>query len=545
MSDYLSFNGIFKRKEKGGSNGSSVIDDTSNSAIDKTWSINKLLATFPPLNHTHQIVSINGLQAALDNKQPIGNYILGDDSRLTNARIPTGAAGGDLSGTFPNPTLANSGVQAGTYTLPTITVDAKGRITSASAGTAGTVTSVGLTLPTSIFTVNNSPITGNGTLDATLVQQTANLVFASPTTGIGTPQFRAIAISDLPVATNGTNSNTQIVRADDSRLSNARLPIAHNHVVTEVTGLQAALDGKVDSTDARLTNARIPTGTSGGDLSGNYPDPVLANISGLVAGTYNWASVTVDAKGRVTAISANTPPSGGGAGIDDGVTATTSTWSSSKISSDYVSNTDSRLTNSRTPTGTAGGSLSGTFPNPALAEIATFGTRIISWGTTAPALAQRTDKMLWFEPSALPQPWEWDAVNSLWRSAPVFFDLKPVTLLSGVASPTSWRDFKAFPLPYRNLWIDEMWLTVDTSPGAHSSTNYWTITATASSTSAGTVNLFSMDTRTHTTAGLRSTRYTPYRYINDVTQILISGTRTGTPANPHVNCGVIFKFVKS
>ena len=37
---------------------------------------------------------------------PPGGYVTGSDSRLSNARTPTGAARGALSGTYPNPSLA-------------------------------------------------------------------------------------------------------------------------------------------------------------------------------------------------------------------------------------------------------------------------------------------------------------------------------------------------------------------------------------------------------------------------------------------------------
>jgi len=63
-------------------------------------------------------------------------------------------------------------------------------------GGGGSVTSVGLSLP-SIFSVSGSPVTTSGTLTGSLANQTANTIFAGPTSGgAAAPTFRALVAND-------------------------------------------------------------------------------------------------------------------------------------------------------------------------------------------------------------------------------------------------------------------------------------------------------------------------------------------------------------
>jgi collagen type VII alpha len=56
-----------------------------------------------------------------------GTAVITTDSRLSNSRTPSGAAGGDLTGSYPSPTLGAVGT-AGQYTK--VTTDSKGRVTA-------------------------------------------------------------------------------------------------------------------------------------------------------------------------------------------------------------------------------------------------------------------------------------------------------------------------------------------------------------------------------------------------------------------------------
>jgi len=146
-------------------------------------------------SHDHTIANVTNLQTALDGKMDDGE-----------------SAGGDLTGTYPNPALAATTVSAASYgtasSVPAITVDSKGRLTAAS--------------NTSIAIANTA------------------------VSGLGNSSTRNV----------GTTAGT-VAAGDDSRFSSG--------------------------------GGGAPTGPAGGDLAGTYPNPTVT--SGANHG-HTWGQIT-------------------------------------------------------------------------------------------------------------------------------------------------------------------------------------------------------------------------------------------------------------
>jgi len=102
-------------------------------------------------------------------------------------------------------------------------------------GGSGTVTSVAMTVP-SILTVSGSPITTSGTLALALANQSANTVFAGPSSGgAAAPTFRALAAADVSFAELVANKAT-----DFSTLNNTKYPTTlatYDEIVGAANGL--------------------------------------------------------------------------------------------------------------------------------------------------------------------------------------------------------------------------------------------------------------------------------------------------------------------
>ncbi len=177
-------------------------------------------------------------------------------------------------------------------------------------GGSGTVTSVGLSLP-SIFTVSGSPVTTSGTLTGTLATQAANTVFAGPTTGVdAAPTFRALVAADvpnldaakittgtLPEARGGTNQSTYTL--GDLLYASAADTLGRlaGNITTTRKFLRQVGAGASSAAPAWDTiqagDVPVMVGDSGaGGTAGLVPAPAVGDATKYLKGDGTWATVT-------------------------------------------------------------------------------------------------------------------------------------------------------------------------------------------------------------------------------------------------------------
>lgn len=174
---------------------------------------------------------------------------------------------------------------------------------------AGTVTSVGLTMP-SWLAVAGSPVTAAGTLSVTGASQAAGVFLASPSGAVGAMAPRAIIGTDLPAPTaatlGGVESLAAIAHTWLDSISTAGAPHASQPSCSDLSGVAPSCS--VDATNATniasgtLPAARLPTTL-----------PANSTFSGnnVYSGTSTWRGAllipirVVTAAGTVT-VSATT-----------------------------------------------------------------------------------------------------------------------------------------------------------------------------------------------------------------------------------------------
>jgi hypothetical protein len=234
-----------------------------------------------------------------------GNIVGTSDSQtLANKTFDTASNTFKVSGTQINAISGSTNTLASTTGALTsghcVNIDASGNLKDSGAacssgGGTGTVTSVGLSdgSTSPIYAISGSPVTTSGTLTFTLATQSANTVFAGPSSGAAAqPAFRGLVGADLP------NPSASTLGGVESLAS-----VAHKWINTiSTSGVPSATQPACGDLSNGATGCSTATGTSGATI------PLLngANTwSGVQTYTNSDIALLGSSTGATTFTSAN------------------------------------------------------------------------------------------------------------------------------------------------------------------------------------------------------------------------------------------------